>query len=89
MIVSGRPAAKGKVPRLAGSGLVQLPARTELVQAWKINRSTDRGFALDLIVRTPKNMEWRLREGDWFLREIVSRGKVLYEKAHTRVAVQG
>jgi hypothetical protein len=37
MILSGRPAAKGKVPCVAGSGLVQLPARNELVQAWKMN----------------------------------------------------
>ena len=31
-------------------------------------------------MRTPKNLKWRLKEGDWFLREIVSQGKVLYEK---------
>jgi uncharacterized protein len=60
--------------------LVVMPARNELAQAWKIDRALARNFSVHLIVRTPKNMEWRLREGDWFLREIVARGKVLYEK---------
>jgi len=59
--------------------LVIMPARNELAQAWKIDRALARNFSVHLIVRTPKNMEWRLREGDWFLREIVARGKVLYE----------
>ena len=27
----------------------------------------------------------RLADGDWFLREIVSKGKVLYEKSNSRV----
>ncbi len=57
--------------------LVIMPARNELAQAWKIDRALARNFSVHLIVRTPKNMEWRLREGDWFLREIVARGKVL------------
>jgi predicted nucleotidyltransferase len=59
--------------------LVIMPARNELDQAWKIDRELERNFSLHLIVRSPRNMEWRLREGDWFLREIVARGKVLYD----------
>jgi len=69
--------------------LVIMLARNELAQAWKIDRALARNFSVHLIVRTPKNMEWRLREGDWFLREIVARGKVLYEKTDTRVGRQG
>jgi predicted nucleotidyltransferase len=61
--------------------LVIMPARSELSQAVRIDLSCNHNFPLDLIVRTPKNMKWRLEEGDWFLREIVSQGKVLYEKA--------
>ncbi len=60
-----------------------MPARNALAQSWKIDRALTRNFSAHLIVRTPKNMESRLREGDWFLREIVARGKVLYELAHT------
>jgi uncharacterized protein len=68
--------------------LVIMPARNELDQPWKIDRTLERNFSLDLIVRTPRNMEWRLREGDWFLREIVARGKTLYEKTDARVGRQ-
>jgi predicted nucleotidyltransferase len=69
--------------------LVIMPARNELAQAWKIDRALARNFSVHLIVRTPKNMEWRLREGDWFLREIVARGKVVYEETDARVDRQG
>jgi len=61
--------------------LVVMPCRNELDQAVRIRIAVDHQFPLDLIVRTPKNMQWRLEEGDSFLREITSRGKVLYEKA--------
>jgi predicted nucleotidyltransferase len=46
-------------------------------------------FPMDLIVRTPKEMKWRLQEGESFLTEVVSKGKVLYEKAHGRVGKKG
>jgi len=36
-------------------------------------------FSLDLIVRKPKNLKWRLEEGESFHTEIVTRGKVLCE----------
>ena len=69
--------------------LVVMPARNELDQAVRIDEALDRGFALDLIVRTPRNLERRLRWGDWFLREIIGSGKVLYEQADGRVAQEG
>ncbi len=65
--------------------LVVMPARNQLDQAVRISLDIDPPFALDIIVRTPKNMHWRLEEGDSFLREIVSKGKVLYEKADGRL----
>jgi len=69
--------------------LVIMPARNQLDQAFKIHWTIQPPFPLDIIVRTPKNMKWRLEEGDWFLREIVSRGKVLYDKANARVGAKG
>src|SRR5271166_3867263 len=56
--------------------LVVMPARNQLDQAVRIELACEPCFPLDIIVRTPKNMRWRLEEGDSFLREIVSRGKV-------------
>ena len=53
--------------------LVVMPVRNELDQAVRIDEALDRGFALDLIVRTPRNLERRLRWGDGFLRNRHSR----------------
>ncbi|MFN3308894.1 MAG: nucleotidyltransferase domain-containing protein [Anaerolineales bacterium] len=36
-------------------------------------------FGLDLIVYTPKKLQQRIDLGDSFLKEIITRGKVLYE----------
>jgi hypothetical protein len=58
--------------------LVIMPARNQLDQAVKIELACDPPFPLDLIVRTPHNMQWRLAEGESFLREITTKGKVLY-----------
>jgi predicted nucleotidyltransferase len=64
--------------------LVVMPARNQLDQAVKIELACDPPFPLDIIVRTPYNMKWRLAEGDTFLREITTKGKVLYEAVETR-----
>jgi uncharacterized protein len=69
--------------------LVIMPTRNELDQAVKICLAVDYQFPLDLLVRTPKNLEWRLAEGDSFLREIMERGKILYEKTDDRLGPQG
>src|SRR5438445_5289521 len=60
--------------------LVIIPARNQLDIAVRIDCAIEAPCPLDLSVRTPKNMAWRLEEGDSFLREITSKGKVLYEK---------
>jgi predicted nucleotidyltransferase len=69
--------------------LVVMPARNELDQSVRISLLIDPPFPLDIIVRTPKNMKWRLEEGDSFLKEIVSKGKVLHEKADNGVGGEG
>jgi predicted nucleotidyltransferase len=69
--------------------LVIMSARNELAQAVKICLAVEYPFPLDLLVRTPHNLAWRLAEGDSFLREVMDRGKVLYEKADGRVGAQG
>jgi predicted nucleotidyltransferase len=69
--------------------LVVMPTRNELDQSVRISLAVDYNFPLDLLVRTPRNMAWRLAEGDSFLREVVTRGKVLYEKADGRVGAKG
>uniref|UniRef100_C6E064 DNA polymerase beta domain protein region n=1 Tax=Geobacter sp. (strain M21) TaxID=443144 RepID=C6E064_GEOSM len=37
---------------------------------------------LDLIVRTPQQLASRLAQHDFFLNEVIQKGKVLYEASH-------
>jgi predicted nucleotidyltransferase len=69
--------------------LVVMPARNELDQAFKIRLAVPVSFPMDLLVRTPKEMKWRLEEGESFLTEITSKGKILYEKDHRRMGAKG
>jgi predicted nucleotidyltransferase len=68
--------------------LVVMPTRNQLDQAVKIHLTLLPPFPLDLIVRTPNTMKWRLEKGDSFLREIVARGKVMYENDDARMGTE-
>jgi hypothetical protein len=68
--------------------LVVMPAYDVTNQAIRIRRATNHPFPLDLIVRTPAYMCAGLEEGDWFVRELMERGKVLYEKGHGRMGAK-
>src|SRR5437867_10964660 len=46
--------------------LVVMPARSQLSKAVQIELACDPPFPLDIIVRTPKNLQWRLAEGESF-----------------------
>ncbi len=37
-------------------------------------------FPMDILVRTPEEIQHRLRIGDCFIQEIIQRGQVLYER---------
>ncbi len=41
-----------------------------------------RPFPVDILVRTPREIKQALRKGDFFIQEIVSQGRVLYERPH-------
>jgi predicted nucleotidyltransferase len=69
--------------------LVVMPAYNQRSKAHKIRMVVPAPFPMDLIVRTPDTLKWRLEEGDSFLREITSKGKVLYEKADGGVGAKG
>jgi uncharacterized protein len=68
--------------------LVVMPARNQLDQSLRIILTLPAPFSLDLIVRTPKRVERDWKDGDWFLREILAKGKVLYEKTHVPMGPQ-
>ena len=69
--------------------LVVMPTRNQLDQAAKIHLATLPPFPVHLLVRTPHNLAWRLAEGDSFLNEVMSKGKVLYEKVDQGMGRQG
>jgi predicted nucleotidyltransferase len=69
--------------------LVVMPARNQHDQAVRIRWRLAAPFPLDLIIRTPEEMRWRLEEGESFLTTVVSRGKVLYEKDDAGVGEKG
>ena len=52
----------------------------ESQQEIRILRSIDYHFGLDLLVKTPASLKKRLRLGDVFLKEVVQKGKVIYER---------
>jgi predicted nucleotidyltransferase len=69
--------------------LVIMPARNQIDQAVKIRCQAPRRFPMDLLVRTPATMKWRLAEGDLFHTEIVTKGRVLYEKGDKGMGRKG
>ncbi len=50
-------------------------------QSLDIRRHLGVMFGLDLIVYTPKRLKERVDMGDWFLRDVLKEGKVLYESS--------
>ena len=40
----------------------------------------DVSFSVDIVVRSREVLERRKKLGDWFLREITKKGKILYER---------
>jgi predicted nucleotidyltransferase len=51
----------------------------EVNQSIEIHRQLDIMFGLDLLVYTPEHLQDRLEMGDWFVRDILKEGQVLYE----------
>jgi predicted nucleotidyltransferase len=71
--------------------MVIMPTRNAIDQAIRIDLAFEWPFALDVHVRTPYQIKQGLKEGDcdWFLREVMEKGKVLYEAPHGSVGQQG
>src|SRR5205809_3089111 len=60
--------------------LVVLPFKGKAVRkAIEIRNRLNAGMPLDLLVRTPEQLAERLEHDDWFMREIIERGRTLYE----------
>jgi len=74
----GKPTSESDVDLL-----VIMPCKgRSLDAALEVRLAVPAGFPLDLLVRTPAELRRRLTLGDFFLREVVDKGVVLYEGAH-------
>jgi hypothetical protein len=67
----------------------QCCTRNQHDQAARIRGAVEAPFPMDLIVRTPKSLAWRLAERESFHTEIMTKGKVLYEKSDSGVGSPG
>jgi uncharacterized protein len=66
--------------------LVILPFEGLPVQkAIAIRQQIKSPFPLDLMARTPEQVQQRLDMGDFFMQDIIQKGRVLYEANHARV----
>jgi uncharacterized protein len=66
--------------------LVILPFEEMPVQkAISIRQQINYPFPLDLMARTPAQIQQRLEMGDFFIQDIITRGRVLYEANYARV----
>jgi predicted nucleotidyltransferase len=73
----GNPRPESDVDLLV---IMDTPLRSRQ-QRLEISRAlSPRPFPLDVIVRTPRQVEERIALGDFFLREITTQGKVVYER---------
>jgi predicted nucleotidyltransferase len=68
--------------------LVIMRTKNAIDQSIRISLAFKRQFSLDLIVRTPWQIERGLKDDNWFLREIIEKGKVLYEARDRQVGSQ-
>jgi predicted nucleotidyltransferase len=79
----GRPTSESDVDIL-----VVMPTKNPIAQACRIRLAVEHPFPLDLLVRTREHLAARLEAGDSFWREVLSNGKVLYEKVHGRMGAK-
>jgi len=68
--------------------LVIMRTRNAIDQSIRISLAFEQMFSLDLIVRTPWQIERGLKDNNWFLREIIEKGKVLYEARDRKMGSQ-
>jgi predicted nucleotidyltransferase len=72
----GEPTNDSDVDLLVVLPFTGKPVRKAIEIRARINPS----IPLDLIVRTPQQVEERVAMNDWFMREIVEKGRTLYEE---------
>ncbi|EKQ68345.1 putative nucleotidyltransferase [Leptolyngbyaceae cyanobacterium JSC-12] len=78
---SGQPTEDSDVDLLVILPFEELPVQ----KAIAIRQQIKAPFPLDLMARTPQQIQQRLEMGDFFIQDIMNNGRVLYEANHPRV----
>mgnify|MGYP000207691323 CR=1 FL=1 len=60
--------------------VMETPERPRAKQIEIARALSPHPFGMDILVRTPQQIRKRISMGDYFLREIMTRGQVLYER---------
>lgn len=69
--------------------VMDTPPDGELGAAMAISNSLPpHWFSIDIVVRSQATIERRIPLGDWFLKDVMSHGKVMYERSDRRVGYQ-
>jgi predicted nucleotidyltransferase len=78
----GKPTPESDVDLLVvmDSPIDEIEAMVEIAKSFPILT-----FGVDVIVRSRRTLERRKKLGDWFLREVTEKGKVLYERTDQRM----
>jgi len=79
--VYGQPTEDSDVDLLVILPFEELP----VYKAIEIRREVKSPFPLDLMARTSEQIQQRLDMGEFFIQDIINKGRVLYEANHTRV----
>jgi uncharacterized protein len=77
----GQPTEDSDVDLLVILPCAEIPVQTAVA----IRRQIKPPFPLDLIARTPEQIQQRLDMGDFFIQDIITKGRILYEANYARV----
>lgn len=76
----GNPTPDSDVDLLVVMPFTGSPHEQSVAIRAHLNRDGAR-FPMDILARTPEAVAWRLAHGDFFLKEVMENGRVMYESA--------
>lgn len=82
----GRPTPDSDVDLLV---VMDVPTEETRRKGLDIYLSLPSRFPIDLLVRTPSELAWRMANNDCFIRDILQKGRVMYETTDAGMGAKG